>query len=242
MYDNSITTGLNIIEGNRGKISFINYQGLGNTKKSFSQVYVDVRHYQKIYKEIVFAVRGYAGTFFGNAPKSYLLGGVDNWAFNSTNYSGTKNPLVNSINTYNENLLFAEFATGLRGFDYATQYGNSVALANAEFRIPLVRALSSGPITSNFFRNLQFTGFYDIGSSWTGAIPIGTANTGRVREVVYGPFVADIKEYLNPWLYSYGVGFRSMIFGYYLKCDLAWPVINYQVQDPRAQVSLGFDF
>lgn len=242
VYDNSITTGLNIIEGNRGKVSFINYEGLGNTKKSFSQVYVDVRHYQKIYKEIVFAVRGYAGTFFGNSPKSYLLGGVDNWAFNSTNYSGTKNPLVNSLNSYNENLLFAEFATGLRGFDYATQYGSSVALANAEFRIPLVRALSSGPITSNFFRNLQFTGFYDIGSSWTGAIPIGTANTGRVREVVYGPFVADIKEYLNPWLYSYGMGFRSMIFGYYLKCDLAWPVINYQVQDPRVQVSLGFDF
>jgi len=178
----------------------------------------------------------------GRAPKNYLLGGVDNWLFNSTNYSGTKNPLVNSPTTYNENLLFAEFATSLRGFDYATQYGNSVAVLNAEFRIPLVRALSSGPITSNFFRNLQFTGFYDIGSSWTGAIPLGNANEGRIREIVSGPFTIDIKEYLNPWLYSYGFGFRSMIFGYYLKCDLAWPVINYKVQDARAQVSLGFDF
>jgi len=105
-----------------------------------------------------------------------------------------------------------------------------------------VRALSSGPITSNFFRNLQFTGFYDIGSSWTGAIPFGNANEGRIREIVSGPFTIDIKEYLNPWLYSYGFGFRSMIFGYYLKCDLAWPVVNYKVQDARAQVSLGFDF
>jgi hypothetical protein len=242
VYDNSIATGLNIIEGTRGKISAINYQALGNARKNFSQVYVDLRHYQKIYKEIVFAVRGYTGTFFGNAPKNYLLGGVDNWAFNNTNYSGTQNPLVNTNSTYNENLLFVEFATGVRGFDYASQYGNSVAMANAELRVPLIRALSSGPITSNFFRNLQFTGFYDIGSSWTGTIPFGSSNSGRTREVISGPFTAEIKEYLNPWIYSYGFGFRSMIFGYYIKADLAWPVVNYQVQNPRALLSFGFDF
>jgi len=242
VYDNSITTGLNIIEGTRAKFSAITYLAQGNSNKNFSQVYADLRHYQKIYKEIVFAARGYAGTFFGNAPKKYLLGGVDNWAFNSTNYSGTKNPLINGSNTFNENLLFAEFATNVRGFDYATQYGNSVAVANLEFRIPLVRALASGPITSNFFRNLQFTGFYDIGSSWSGSVPIGNTNEGPLREIKSGPFTIDIKEYLNPWIYSYGFGFRSMIFGYYLKFDLAWPVVNYTVLQPRAQVSFGFDF
>ncbi|GHM99053.1 hypothetical protein WSM22_05430 [Cytophagales bacterium WSM2-2] len=242
VYDNSLTTGLNIIEGTRAKFSAITYVGQGNSNKNFSQAYVDARHYQKLYKEIVFAVRGYAGTFFGNSPKKYLLGGVDNWIFNNTNYSGTKNPLVNGSTTYNENLLFAEFATTLRGFDYATQYGNSVAVANLELRVPLVRALASGPITSNFFRNLQFTGFYDIGSSWSGSVPVGNANEGPLREVKNGPFTIDIKEYINPWIYSYGFGFRSMIFGYYLKCDLAWPVVNYTVQQPRVQVSLGFDF
>ncbi|MGC4022404.1 MAG: hypothetical protein QM734_10860 [Cyclobacteriaceae bacterium] len=242
VYDNSVVTGLNIIEGTRGKISATTYQAIGSSKRNFGQIYADVRHYQKIYKEIVFAVRGYAGTFFGNAPKKYMLGGVDNWAFNNSNYSGTKNPLVNPSNVYNENLLFSEFATSLRGFDYATQYGNSVALANIEFRVPLVRALASGPITSNFFRNLQFTGFYDIGSSWTGKIPFGSAGQGQEREVKSPPYTIDIKEYINPWIYSYGVGFRSMIFGYYIKCDMAWPVVNYQVQDPRLQVSLGFDF
>ncbi|MBI1768953.1 MAG: PD40 domain-containing protein [Bacteroidetes bacterium] len=243
VYDNSLTTGLNIIEGTRGKLSAVTYQATGDARKNFSQVYADVRHYQKIYKEIVFAVRGYAGTFFGNAPKKYMLGGVDNWLFNSTNYTGKQNPLVNSTTVYNQNLIFSEFATNLRGFDYVTQYGNSVAIANIEFRIPLIRALASGPISSNFFRNLQFTGFYDIGSSWTGAIPIGSAAEGPQRVVTRGKiFTIDINEYLNPWLYSYGAGFRSMIFGYYLKCDMAWPVINYQVQEPRVQVSLGFDF
>lgn len=246
VYDNSLTTGMNLIEGTRGKFSFVTYQAIGDSRKNFSQASIDVRHYQKIYKEIVLAFRGFAGTFYGNSPKNYLLGGMDNWIANSFNYSGVQNPLTSQFGQYNENLLFVEFATSLRGFDYGTLYGNSAALFNAELRIPLVRALSSGPITSNFFRNLQFTGFYDFGSSWTGPIPFDNENNGRVRIVPEkgegSPFQVEIKEYLNPWLYSYGAGFRSMIFGYYLKLDVAWPVENYTVKNPRFYVTFGFDF
>jgi outer membrane protein assembly factor BamA len=240
-YDNSVTTGMNLIEGTRGKLSVIDYEGLGNKKASFAQVSLDLRHYQKIYKEIVFAVRGYTGTFFGNAPKNYALGGVDNWIGNSINYSGVKNPLTVKSG-YNNQLLFTEFATTLRGFDYATLYGTSVAMANAEFRLPLVRALAGGPVSSNFFRNMQFIAFYDIGTSWTGTPPINSENTLRTVEVKQGPFTIDLKQYLNPWLYSYGAGFRTMMLGYYLKFDLAWPVENYKVKDPRVMVSIGYDF
>lgn len=246
VYDNSVTTGLNIIEGTRGKIFFAHYEGLNNKQASFSQVSIDVRHYQKIYKEIVLAVRGYTGTFFGNSPKQYVLGGMDNWFSNRINYDGIGNPLASSSANYNENLIFAEFATNLRGFNFATLYGTSVALANAEFRVPLIRALAGGPITSNFFRNMQLTAFYDIGTSWTGAPPFTAEQSVRTRLVPEdnsnSPFRIEIKDYLNPWLYSYGFGFRTMMLGYYMKLDLAWPVENYQVRDPRLFVTLGFDF
>ncbi|MFM8348662.1 MAG: hypothetical protein ACKOAR_11530 [Bacteroidota bacterium] len=245
VFDNSIATGLNLIEGTRGKLSYLRYGAPGNRNASFSQVSLDMRHYQKIYKEIVIAFRGFAGTFFGNAPKRYLLGGMDNWMSNRTNYDGLNNPLYTSAN-YNPNLLFVEFATSLRGFDYATLYGTSAAVANAELRVPLIRALSGGPIASNFFRNMQLTAFYDIGSSWTGEIPFNVTNSVRSRIVptttTGSPFVVKINEYLNPWLYSYGFGFRSMMLGYYLKFDLAWPVENFVVKDPRLHVTLGFDF
>jgi outer membrane protein assembly factor BamA len=174
------------------------------------------------------------------------LGGMDNWFANRTNYEGLQNPLTSPVGSYNQNLLFSEFATSLRGFDYATLYGNSVAILNAEFRIPLVRALSHGPIASNFFRNLQFTAFYDIGTSWTGALPFDSQNSVRKRVVPEdtsgSPFLIELNEYLNPWLYSYGFGLRTMMLGYYMKFDLAWPVENYQVKDPRVYVTLGFDF
>ncbi len=246
VYDNSLSTGMNIIEGTRGKLSAIHYEALGNNQKSFSQISLDVRHYQKIYHEIIFAVRGFTGTFLGNSPKKYMLGGMDNWLGNRLNYDGLQNPLVSKVGTFNENLLFSEFATNLRGFDYATLYGNSVAMANAELRIPLIRALSNGPITSNFFRNLQFTAFYDIGTSWTGALPFNTKNSVRKRVVPEdpsgSPFLIELNEYLNPWLYSYGFGLRTMMLGYYMKFDLAWPVENYSVKNPRLSVTLGFDF
>lgn len=245
VYDNSVSTGLNLIEGTRGKVTFTHYQGLKNEDLSFSQASIDVRHYQKIYKEIVFAVRGYAGTFFGRSPKTYLLGGMDNWFFNKARTNGkTSNGEPNPLGYPGEtqDLLFVEFATTLRGFDYATLFGNSVLLGNAEFRVPLIRALSSGPISSNFLRNMQFIAFYDIGTSWSGKPPFNSGNSVSYEEVVSGPFTAQIKNYLNPWLYSYGVGMRTVMLGYYIKADLAWPVEDYEVSKPRVHVTLGFDF
>ncbi|HEY5917306.1 MAG TPA: translocation protein TolB [Chryseolinea sp.] len=245
VYDNSVSTGLNLIEGTRGKISFTHHQGLQNEDLSFSQASIDIRHYQKIYKEIVFAVRGYGGTFFGRAPKKYLLGGMDNWFFNDTRKDGRTsegepNPL--GYPGENQDILFVEFATSLRGFDYATLFGNSVLMANAEFRVPLIRALSSGPISSNFLRNMQFIAFYDIGTSWSGKPPFNSENSVSYEEIVNGPFKAQLKNYLNPWLYSYGLGMRTVMLGYYMKFDLAWPVENYEVSKPRFYVTLGFDF
>jgi outer membrane protein assembly factor BamA len=210
-----------------------------------------VRHYQKIYKEIVFAVKGFAGTFFGPSPKQFLLGGMDNWLFNKTRLDGVTsrgegNPLgiVDSQDNLieNQDILFVEYATNLRGFDYATLFGNNAVVFNAELRVPLVRALTNGPIASNFFRNLQFTAFYDIGTSWSGKPPFTSGTSVSYEVIEQGPFQAQIKNYLNPWLYSYGLGVRTVVFSYYLKFDLAWPVTNYEVGKPRGFLTLGFDF
>jgi outer membrane protein assembly factor BamA len=193
----------------------------------------------------VFALRGFGGTFFGRSPKTYLLGGMDNWFFNKSRVGGRTSDGVQNPLGYpyeNQDILFAEFATSLRGFDYATLFGNSVLMANAEFRVPLIRALSSGPISSNFLRTMQFIAFYDIGTSWSGSPPCSSGNSVSYDEIINGPFKAQIKNYLNPWLYSYGVGARTVVLGYYLKFDVAWPVENYEVNHTRYYLTLGFDF
>jgi hypothetical protein len=245
VYDNSIVVGMNSIEGTRFKFTYAHWEGMNNRENSFSQVSADIRHYQKIYKEIVFAVRGFGGSFYGNSPKEYLLGGMDNWILNQTQYDGSTatgedNPL--GVDGENQDILFAEYATNLRGFDYASLFGNNVLLMNIELRIPLIRTFTNAPITSNFFRHLMLTGFYDIGSAWSGKQPFSGETSVSFDRYKSGPFQVDVKNYLNPWLYSYGIGMRSVLFGYYLKTDVAWPVKNYEVGNARWTVTLGFDF
>ncbi|MEM8567199.1 MAG: translocation protein TolB [Bacteroidota bacterium] len=244
VYDNSIINGMNLIEGSRAKISLRHYEGLVDKDASFTNFKADLRHYQKIHREIVFATRVFYGSFFGRAPKNYLLGGMDNWINQDDNLEGTNNPLAPTepFGVDNSELLFTEFATNVRGFDYASLVGNNALVFNAELRIPLIRYLQAGPITSNFFRNLQFTGFFDIGSAWTGASPFNDDNSISNRVIREGAFVIDLKNFRNPWLYSYGFGFRTMLLGYYVKLDVAYPIENFDVGDTAFHFTLGYDF
>ncbi len=250
VYDNSVLKELNQREGARGKIKFTHHEGLTDKKSGFSNLSIDLRHNQKIHRQIVLAGRVFYGRFFGENPQKYLLGGMDNWLFYKLN-EDTNSPLnlvkgqgaeIVTKGPINSQLLFTEFVTSLRGFDYGSLYGENALLVNLELRIPIVKYFHNGPISSNFFRNLQFTGFYDVGSSWTGGSPF--SNNSSIDPVTnrVGSFQYTVIDYKNPWLYSYGVGLRTVLLGYYMKFDLAWPVENFIVQSPRLHVTLGFDF
>ena len=242
VYDNSIINGMNIIEGTRAKVKLEHYEGLSDKDLSFSNLTADLRHYQKIYKEIVLATRVFYGKSFGNRPKQFLLGGVDNWLFFRENTSGDNNPLDFSSEGYKTDVIFAKYATNLRGFPYAALVGENTLLFNGELRIPLIRALSNGPISSNFFRNLQFIGFFDAGSAWTGVSPFHEDNSVSTETIQQSTFTISLKNYRNPWLYSYGVGLRTILLGYYMKFDVGWPVEDYNVGSPKLMVTLGYDF
>ncbi|MDH5602847.1 MAG: translocation protein TolB [Cyclobacteriaceae bacterium] len=241
VFDNSISPGMNLKEGTRGKLTFSHYENLKDRKYSFSNLFMDVRHYQKIHREIVVAGRLVFGSFFGNAPKSYLLGGMDNWVFSSSNKQG--NSPINPERTGNRSdLLFMRYITPLRGYDYANLFGSNVLALSTELRIPLIKYLNSGYISSNFFRNIQFIGFWDMGSSWSGKSPFNRENTISSAVIEEGAFKITINNYRSPWMASYGAGFRTMILGYYMKFDLAWPIEEYKVSDPRLSITLGLDF
>jgi hypothetical protein len=244
IYDNSSVEGLNVLSGSRGKFGLRHNESVSDSKKSFTNFYMDLRHYQSLHREIVLAGRFFYGRYWGNNPQNYLLGGMDNWLFNSTNKSGSGDPLYHESSVDNSDILFAQYITSLRGFNYNTFNGENTMLFNAELRIPLVRYLKRGPIASNFLRNLQFIGFYDIGSAWTGSSPFATENSVNTEILEPGgsPFKARIQNFKNPWLSSYGFGARTVLLGYYVKFDLAYPVEDFVVKDPKFMVTLGYDF
>ena len=242
--DNTKESGLNMRVGSRGLALFEHYQSINGKEFNFSKLVLDFRSYKRIHKQMIFAVRGSYGQFFGNSKKNFMLGGMDNWFFAQTNNQGDDNPIIMSKPKDNSDILFHEFATSLRGFDYNELYGNRYVVFNAELRIPIVRMLKNGPIGSSFLRNLQLTGFYDIGSAWNGKTPFTEDNNLNTTQIGVDDniFSAEVVNYLNPFLSSYGLGARSLIYGYYVKLDVAWGIKNYIVNDPKVHLTLGYDF
>lgn len=247
VYDRTEPMGLYSFTGLKAKIGFQHYQGLNHGDRSFSNFYMDLRNYQKIHKNITLASKLYVGSFMGNNPQNYLVGGMDNWLFNEF-YNPPSNrpepsPVRNPTGVENSNILFADFVD-LRGYDYDEIRGRNVITFSTELRIPLFSYLTRGNITSNFVRNFQMIGFYDIGSAWDDFAPwerVNDQNT-EVINTEGSPFVVVINNFNNPWLQSYGAGLRTVLLNYYIKFDVARPIRNYERQDLRFYFTLGYNF
>lgn len=244
VYDNTEVTGMNMIKGTKVKATLEEYRHNSNQNLNFGRFSFDLRHYQPLHKELVLAARASFGSFLGPAKKNFVVGGMDNWIFNSTNHDPGVDPLKVQDNVNNSDLLFARYITSLRGFDYNTIFGSRYMLFNAELRIPIVRYLYSGTIASNFFRNLQLTAFTDVGSSWSGKNPFSKDNNinRRIIDNGNGTLVATVINYKNPFLIGYGFGARTLFLGYYVKCDLGWGLVNSIRQQPKFYLTLGYDF
>ncbi|MCP4521037.1 MAG: hypothetical protein GY827_05040 [Cytophagales bacterium] len=244
VYDNTLEHDINILEGFRMRAGAKTYFNTENQALNFSKLFVDARKYLRLYRTLTLATRVSYGQSFGNSPKQYLIGGMDNWLFANTNDTGDENPLQLFPANNNEQVLFVEYATGLRGFDYNQMAGNKYFLFNAEVRLPFMKMISNRPVSNNFLRYLQFVAFYDLGSAWSGSNPLTQDNTinTQIEGNSQNGFSATVVNYQNPFLSGYGLGMRTMMMGYYVKFDVAWGVRNYVVQSPKLYLTLGYDF
>jgi hypothetical protein len=248
VFDNSEINGMNMMEGSRMKIRYDFNKGINGTK-GFNRLVIDLRHYQKIHRDLILATRFSFAQSGGESPKKSAVGGMENWLGYNKDSRSIDDPLTLGVNSQsllpidNRDIFFVEFAHNLRGFNINRISGTSHLVFNAELRIPLVKYLYHGPITSNFFRNLQLVAFSDIGTAWSGKNPLfnkkNTLNTEIVREDY---FVATVNNFRNPFLVGYGAGVRTMVFGTYAKLDYAWGLDNGDILKPITYLTLGYDF
>jgi Tol biopolymer transport system component len=244
VFDNTRANGMNMMEGTRFKIRYDSHLGLSNTGESFNRISLDLRHYQKIHRDLIFAVRASASHSGGKAPKQNVMGGMENWVGNKKETRSGINPLDFGPNVDNRDIFFTDFATNLRGFNLNRLSGTSYMLLNAELRIPLVKYLYRGAITSSFLRNFQVVGFWDIGTAWTGKGPFSENNSLNTQIIgsESEAFRAIVTNFKNPYLMGYGLGARTTLFGFYVKFDYAWGVDNGYTNKPIPYVTLGYDF
>ncbi|RPD47218.1 hypothetical protein DNI29_13820 [Hymenobacter sediminis] len=250
VFDNSIVTGVNMLQGTRMKVGMTRLYSLGESnEQNFTKLYVDLRHYQKIHRQLIWANRVSFGQYIGSGPSQpfFRLGGMDNWL--NADYEGSQlisndgNPTSTRAISPTQ-MFYQQFATNLRGFDYSKRVGQKYVLLNTELRLPIIQYLSRNPIESGFFRNLQLTAFGDMGTTYSGANPfsVNNSNNTQVEGGRGNSFTATVINFTNPMLYGYGAGIRTTMLGFYVKGDVAWGWEDYNTNGPKIYVTLGYDF
>jgi hypothetical protein len=243
VFDNTLDISLNILNGTR-------YKFFGEVVKAFdidlgenaqfkardgfmTIVGLDFRHYQRALKHSVLAVRTAWASSFGKEKILYMLGGTDNWLIPQFDNTIDLPP--------GDDFAFRTVATNARGFKINARNGNSYAVVNTEFRMPVLRYIFTRS-HSNFVRNFQIITFFDAGTAWQGLNPFNEASPLNTWTDQNENVTIEVNYFRDPIVYGYGFGARTLLFGYFVRLDYAWGVETRQVQDPRIYFSIGMDF
>ena len=250
VFDNTLPLGTNLLMGSRYKL-------YGDVFKSFNLSFdegvssefepgllgivgIDARHYQRILKRSIVALRVAGATNFGRQKILYYLGGADN-SIDPNNFN-QRIPTPTS-----GDFVFQDLANPLRGFDVNIRNGGTYALANAELRVPVFNYLFNN-LRSAFLRDFQLVSFFDVGTAWSGSSPFDEDNPVNITEYPdqtaegYSPVRVRVRRFREPIVYGYGAGVRTSIFGYFIRADYGWGVETGIRQPGKIHVSLGLDF
>ncbi len=233
-YDNTRNLGINLYNGSRYKIFGEYYQLFNGATNNVFVLGADFRHYEKIHRCMILALRLAGSTSFGTNRLVYYMGGVDNWLFPSFDNNV---PVAN-----NQNYIFQTLATDMPGFDQNIRNGNSFVLFNSEIRLPVIRYFFNRPIRSELLNNFQIVGFADAGTAWTGWNPYSETNELFTTYIDNKPLFIKVELMKEPFVEGFGGGLRTKLFGYFIRGDLAWGIEEYKIQKPIFYLSLSTDF
>jgi Tol biopolymer transport system component len=211
-------------QGTRYNIGISASPKLQNGGKQFMILDGDLRGYFTIFDYITFAGRGCFGASVGADPRSFYLGGTDNW-INRSLYND-RIPLDDP-----EDFVFMNFKTPLRGYDLGELSGHNYFLTNLEMRFPLFQALVAGPVPI-LIQGVMGSFFLDMGGAWN----------GDFKDFRATQLNSNLDAIPRDLRMSAGVGIRGYLLGLPLKLDIAWRNEQVTWSKPRYLVSLGYDF
>lgn len=193
---------------------------------------LDARHGLRIFKNAYWMNRFQCEFSGGQDRVTYMLGGQENWLF--ADYRNTK--LLREIPGY------YRLASSMRGFQYNIRNGNSFALWNTEFRYRPLGHLIKWNTRSELLSNLLITTFADAGAAWYGRSPFDLKSPLNTSVIQSGSTTITHYNRKQPIVLGIGYGFRTRIFGYYLKYDKAWGYENARWSAAVNYITLGRDF
>ncbi len=239
VYDNTINPTQNIWNGLRWKI-YLDFNmplnGGVDKGKNIYNLGFDARHYLKIYRNFIWAVRAAGDFSFGDEKIIYYLGGADGWIGAKFNQANTA--------SLDQNYKYQSLAVNMRGYRQNIANGNNAMVINSELRLPVFTTFFNKPINNAFVRNFQLVQFFDFGTAWAGPLK----NIERPTSIFgqqdnQNPLLVKIKAGgIGPFAGGYGFGARSTLLGYFLKIDAGWPMNGVFKGSPIWYFALGLDF
>ena len=222
--DNTIWGGTGPINGTRYAVGLTYSPRLGESGVEFTTLRADWRRYVNLHKNYSIGLRLSGGASVGMHPQKFFLGGVNNWL--NREYNGGIR--IDKI----EEIYFSTFEMPLRGAGFYELEGTRFALANLEFRFPLIKRLSLGFPLPLEFGNIGGAIFTDMGMAWD--------KGDQVKPFVKAPNGLFRTKDLFA---SFGMGIRIYLGFFLLRMDMAWPTDFYRSADsPQYLWSLGADF
>ena len=130
---------------------------------------------------------------------------------------------------------------GVRGFTSNYRNGNTYAINSTQLSFKAIDFLFKRPIASEFFSNMKFNAFLDMGTAFYGAGVYDEANTLSKRTVVSpaGGVVIEVNEVKNPLIMSFGPGISTRIYGYNVSLDYAIGYEDQKLKSPQIHLGLG---
>ncbi len=170
------------------------------------------------------AVRLAGGASFGPTPQLFYSAGVQNWI----NRHFDSFPIEDLTD-----FVFATPVLPLRATAINTLNGPYFGLLNAEFRFPLIAALLPGPLPVLPLYNLQGTAFLDVGTVW------GSPSN---RRLTFFRRTTEGQQVLDDLRVATGIGLRTILLGFPLRFDFAWPFDGRRFGNRHFYLSVGLDF
>lgn len=233
VFDNTVSRGVNRLEGSRLKAFAENFHSLSQQGYNL-MLGVDARHYTPIHRQIFWANRLVANTSPGPLKTAYYLGGPENWYLPELN---SQIPLLTG-----DDFILQSLGAPVRGFARNARSGNSYLVVNSELRIPIVEYLFRQPLQWEWLKSLMIIGFADVGTAWVGNTPFSANNPYNTLFFNTPDLEVSVTANRNPFILGTGTGARIKIDSYYIKYDAAWGFM----QDTPTQLfhhfSLGLDF
>jgi Tol biopolymer transport system component len=202
-----------------GRRFAVRLSGSPGGEVAFASVLADARQYLGNGRYTL-AMRASGGASVGRDRQRFYAAGVQNWL----------NPRFDGVPIRDENdFVFGTPVLPLRGHAFDAASAPAFALLNAEARAPLVAALLPGPLPVLPLYNIQAVAFADAG-----VLPEGDLRLWRrtpTDQLVFEDLYLGV-----------GVGLRTIVIGYPLRLDWAWPFDGESFGEGRMYLSVGLDF